>query len=99
MLLLLVLVIWKIRSDDSCVCWDGYQVEKHDDGTQFCRGVNSRKLFHCNLETPPSCRCTIRNVVVELDVGTNSCFFAECENKEEWILYQMKNPEFHELEK
>ncbi|KAK9869204.1 hypothetical protein WA026_002954 [Henosepilachna vigintioctopunctata] len=96
--LLLLLFTESGLGKKSCICWDGFQIEKHDDGTSFCRGINSNKLFNCNLEQPPPCRCMIRNIEVHLDVGEDSCFFAECDNKEEWKSYKLRNPYFHALE-
>lgn len=84
---------------EECKCWDGYEAIKSLSGSYYCRGRNINKLFRCNEDKPPICKCSINGKEINLELGETNCFFQICENEEEWEMFRQKSTEFRELGK
>ncbi|XP_044744096.1 uncharacterized protein LOC123306260 [Coccinella septempunctata] len=97
--LLLTCIVTNTQALNNCKCWKDFEVVTNPFGDVFCQDKKNR-TFNCNEEEPPLCLCTHKGKTVILDLGESNCQSIDptrgswCENREDWVAYFDRHPEF-----
>ncbi|KAK9869203.1 hypothetical protein WA026_002953 [Henosepilachna vigintioctopunctata] len=83
----------------NCKCWKDFEVTSNAFGNIYCQDKKLR-TFGCNEEEPPKCECTHKGLKVVIDLGESNCQSVDpssgswCNNRQDWVNYFMKHPEY-----
>ncbi|XP_063908426.1 uncharacterized protein LOC135126358 isoform X2 [Zophobas morio] len=89
----------QVDKEEDCKCWENFKPEKDTGTGYYCRGEKHHRVFSCNEEKPPICKCEVDGKIVDLDLGETNCLTVNvkngrwCHNRAEFAEYFRKHPE------